>query len=116
MAVSQRALNDALRKRYMEMLKEFFENRDEEVLITGPNEIAFPCVDDAGDEKFVQLVIKVPTGSRKDGKEAYDGYAMAEDYQIKMKEKEAKAKADAEKKAKKIERDKKLREKKEKGE
>ena len=71
---------------------------------TGSNEIAVPCLDEEGNEKFVVLTIKVPTGSR-DG-DAYDGYSMAEEYEMKCKAKEQKAKETAEKKAKKIERQK----------
>ena len=70
-------------------------------------------VDDEGNDKFIVLTVKVPTGSR-DG-EGYDGYSMAEDYAIKCKNKaESAAKKEAEKQ-KKIARDKKAREKKERG-
>ena len=112
MATSRTVLDNQLRKRYLEMLKEFFNNRDEEVLVTGTNELCFPCVDDEGNEKFIQLIIKIPKGSR-DG-EAFDGYSLAEDFQMKQNAKAQKKKEDAEKKKKKIERDKRLREEKKK--
>lgn len=108
MALSNKALNDKLREVYLETISKFFNEKDEEVLRTSSNEIAFPCVDEEGNDKFVVVTIKVPTGSR-DG-DAYDGYAMAEEYALKCKNKEIKAKETAEKKAKKIEKDKKLRE------
>jgi hypothetical protein len=108
MATTSKALNDALRNQYLELLIEFFEARDEEVLRTASNEICIPCLDEDGNEKWVQFVIKVPKGSR-DGDE-FDGYAMREEFTMKQKEKEEKAKADAEKKARKIERDKQARE------
>ena len=57
----------------------------------GSNEIALPVVDEDGNEKWLVLTFKVPTGSR-DG-DAYDGYSMAEDYQMKQAEKKAKAEA-----------------------
>ena len=110
MATSRTILDNQLRKRYLEMLKEFFNNRDEEVLVTGTNELCFPCVDDEGNEKFIQLVIKIPKGSR-DG-EAFDGYSLAEDFKMKQELNEQKKKEKEEKKKKKIERDKKLREEK----
>ena len=110
MATSRTVLDNQLRKRYLEMLKEFFNNRDEEVLVTGSNEICFPCVDDEGNEKFIQLIIKIPKGSR-DG-EAFDGYSLAEDFKMKQELNEQKKKEKEEKKKKKIERDKKLREEK----
>lgn len=116
MAVSQKVLNEKLREKFLEIVGEILKEKDEEVLRTGSNEIAVPCLDEEGNEKFVVLTIKVPTGSR-DG-DAYDGYSMAEEFEIKQKLKAEKAKETAEKKAKKIERDKKLREqkRKEKGE
>ena len=116
MAVSQKVLNEKLREKFLEIVGEILKEKDEEVLRTGSNEIAVPCLDEEGNEKFVVLTIKVPTGSR-DG-DAYDGYSMAEGFEIKQRLKAEKAKETAEKKAKKIERDKKLREqkRKEKGE
>jgi hypothetical protein len=46
-------------------------------------------VDTDGNEKWIVLTVKVPTGSR-DG-DAYDGYAMAEDYRMRQADKAAKA-------------------------
>ncbi len=112
MATSNKKLNDELRNRYLEVLKTIFDESGEEVLITGTNEICLPCVDSEQNDKFIQIVVKVPTGSR-DG-DAFDGYSLAEEFKIKQELKAIKKKEDAEKKAKKIERDKKLREKKEK--
>lgn len=105
-------LDDALRKMWVEKVVEWLESLEEEAIQYKANEICIPVLDEEGNERYVQFVVKVPKGSR-DGEE-FDGYSMREEYEIKLKEKEAKAKADAEKKAKKIERDKKLREKKEK--
>ena len=61
------------------------------VLRVGSNEIALPVVDDDGNEKWLVLTFKVPTGSRDC--DAYDGYSMAEDYQMKQTEKKIKAEA-----------------------
>lgn len=110
MATSNKVLNDKLRERYLEIISKVLSEKDEEVLRTNSNEIAFPCVDDEGNDKFVVLTVKVPIGSR-DG-DAYDGYSMAEDYAIKCKNKVETAKKKEEQKQKKIARDKKLREKK----
>ena len=99
---------DALRNSYLEKLADFLRCSDEEVLVTGSNEFAIPCVDSEGNDEFIVVTVKVPTGSR-DG-DAYDGYSMAQDYAMKMAEKKAKAEEAAAKKAAKIERDKKMRE------
>ena len=73
------------------------------MLTTNSNEFALPCVDEEGNDEFLVLTFKVPTGSR-DGE--------AESYAMKATEKAEKAKAAAEAKAKKIARDKAIREQK----
>ena len=107
---SKKSLHDALRAKYIERVSKFLADAGEEVLVTGSNEIALPCVDDEGNDEFIVITFKVPTGSR-DG-DAYDGYSMAEDFKMKSAEKAEKAKIAAERKAKKIARDKKMREEK----
>lgn len=113
---NSRAIDNELRAGVLSELMDFFRKKDEDVLQTNSNEFVFPCVDKEGNEKWIQIVVKVPTGGRDE--EGFDGYGVAESYQLKLKEKEEKKKVAEEKKAKKIERDKKLREKKkaEKGE
>ena len=101
---------ELLRRTYLEIIREALEARGEEVLQTGSNVLAVPCVDENGDEQFCCFTIKVPTGSR-DG-DPYDGYGEAESYALSVKQKAEKAAADAEKKAKKIARDEAMRAKK----
>lgn len=110
MATSKRNLNDKIRADYMARVREYLTQAGEEILVTGSNEFAIPCVDAEGNEEFLVLTFKVPTGSR-DG-DPYDGYAVAQEYAMKLAEKAEKAKEAAAKKAKKIERDKKMREEK----
>ena len=98
--------NDALRAQYLAKLMEKFKD-DEDIMRTGAGEIAFPVVDNEGEDNWVVITVKIPVGSR-DG-EAYDGYSMAEDYAMKTTEKEAKAQEAAKKKAVKIARDQKMR-------
>lgn len=100
MAKSLKVLNDEVRAQYMEAVRTAMVAIGDEVLQVASNELAIPVVDSEGNEKWVVLTIKVPTGSR-DG-DAYDGYSMQEDYQLKQAAKAAKA---AEKAAK-AERDK----------
>lgn len=109
MAKSRKQLREEVKAQYMEKLISFFQE-SEEVLRVGSNEIAFPVVDSEGNEDFIVLTCKIPTGANK-GTEPYDGYAMAEDYEMKLKDKAEKAQKAAEAKAKKIEKDKKYREK-----
>lgn len=110
MAVSKKSLHESLRKSYMDKITAFLADQGEEVLVTGSNEIALPCVDSEGNDEFIVLTFKVPTGSR-DG-DPYDGYSIAEDFKMKSAEKAEKAKIAAEKKAEKIAQNKKMREEK----
>lgn len=107
---SGRILDNELREKVLKMIMDFFAEKNEDVMQTNSNECAFPCVDSDGNDKWVQIVVKVPTGGRDE--EGYDGYGVAESYKLKLKEKEEKKKENEIKKAKKIERDKKIREKK----
>ena len=103
MASTQKQLSDNLRAQWFDIFKDVLEERGEEVLQTASNELAIPVVDAEGGEHFIVITVKVPTGSR-DG-DAYDGYAVAEDYAMKCAERKAKAeekaRKDAERKAKK---------------
>ena len=106
--MSKKSLHEELRAKYMVAVSHFLAEQGETVLQTGANEFAVPCVDSEGNEEYIVLTFKVPTGSR-DG-DPYDGYSMHEDYLMKCAAKEAKAKERAEAKAKKMAKDKAQRE------
>ena len=95
MTKTQKSLNDELRAMYLARVSDCLSQEDE-VLVVGANELAVPVVDTDGNEKWIVLTVKVPTGTREG--DAYDGYAMAEDYQLKLANKAAKA-AEKERKA-----------------
>ena len=109
MAKTKKQLHEEIRNRYLALISEYLTAQGEEILRVKSNEIAIPCLDEDGNEEFIVMTFKVPTGSRDDG-EAYDGYGMAEQYAESVAEKEEKAKIEAEKKAKKIAKDKAMRE------
>ena len=109
MAKTKKQLHEEIRNRYLALISEHLTAQGEEILRVKSNEIAIPCLDEDGNEEFIVMTFKVPTGSRDDG-EAYDGYGMAEQYAESVAEKEEKAKIEAEKKAKKIAKDKAMRE------
>ena len=111
MAKSRKQLHEALRQRFIVMATEWLTEQGEEVLRTKSNEISIPALDEEGNEEFMVISFKVPTGSRDDG-EAYDGYAVAQQYAESVADKAEKAKAEAEKKAKKIAKDRAMREQK----
>ena len=104
MAKSRKALREEVKAVYVADLSAYFEEKGEEVLQVKSNELAIPVVDAEGNEDFIVLTVRIPTGANK-GTEPYDGYAMAQEYEMKQVEKAAKAKEAAEKKAAKIKRD-----------
>ena len=107
MAKSRTALRTEVKEKYVNIIWDLLKEK-EDLLRVGSNEIAFPVVDNEGNEDFIVLKITIPTGANK-GTEPYDGYAMAEDYAIRVKSKaEAKAKKDKAK-AEKIAKDEKRR-------
>lgn len=110
MAVSRKVERELLREEYLTSIIAHFINT-ETVLRTKSNEIAIPVIGCNDNEDFIVITVKVPTGADK-GATPYDGYAIAEDYEMKLAEKERKAKEREKKKAKKIEKDKAIREKK----
>lgn len=111
MAISRKMERELLRNEYLEKVIESFVQIGDEVLKVKSNEIAIPVVGCEGNEDWIVITVKVPTGANK-GLEPYDGYEMAEEYEMKLKEKERKAKEKALAKEKKIKRDKEIREKK----
>ena len=100
---------DSVRDDVLARVKELLA-KDNDVLRTNSNELCIPIVAEDGDEGYLVLTFKVPTGSR-DG-DVYDGYSMAQDYEMKCAEKKAKAEKSAQEKAKKIARNQKIREEK----
>ena len=96
--ITQKQRDELLKTDFLDRVVNFLSSEDggeEEVLRVKSNEIAIPVVDSEGNERWMVLTFKVPTGER--GGDGYDGYSMAEDYQMKQ---EAKAEKKAEKEAK----------------
>jgi len=110
MAISRKQERELLKAEYLQKVIDLFVV-DEEVLRTKSNEICFPVVGSEGNEDFIVITVKIPTGANK-GTEPYDGYEMAKDYEMKLEEKEEKERKKKEAKEKKMKRDKELREKK----
>lgn len=112
MAVSRKVEREILREEFINDLIEHYVCQNEVVLRVKSNEIAIPVVGCEGNEDYIVITVKVPTGANK-GTEPYDGYEMAKDYEMKLEEKEEKAKRKEKEKQKKIAKDKEIREKKE---
>jgi len=111
MAISRKVERELLRNDYLQKVIDSFLELDETVLRVKSNEIAIPVVGCEGNEDYIVITVKVPTGANK-GTEPYDGYEMAQDYEMKIAEKKEKAERKEKEKAKKIAKDKEIREKK----
>lgn len=111
MAVSRRVEREMIRLDFLAKVSDFLTANGEEVLRVRSNEIAIPVVGCEDNEDFLVITFKVPTGADK-GMTVYDGYAMAEEYELKLKTKADKARESAERKAKKVARDAEIRKRK----
>ena len=111
MAISRKVERELLREEYLKRIINAFLEDDEEVLRVKSNEIAIPVVGCEGNEDFIVVTVKVPTGANK-GLEPYDAYEIAQDYEMKLAEKERKKIEAEKKKAEKIRKDEAIRQKK----
>lgn len=106
---TRKQLREEIKKHYMEKFIDFLDKSGEDVLVVGSNKLAFPVTDSENNEDFIELTIKIPIGANK-GTEPYDGYAMAEDYEIHQREMAEKKEKAKKLKEEKIKRDKLYRE------
>ena len=111
MAISRKAERELIRKSFLDKVSQFLVESGEDVLLVKSNEIAIPVVGCEGNEDFLVLTFKVPTGANK-GTEPYDGYALAEDHVHNLAEKERKVAERKAEKERKIKRDEEIRKKK----
>lgn len=93
--ITAKVAKDTLRNDYVAAIAGMLAESGEDVLQVKTNELSLPVVGLDGEDYYVNIVIKVPNGSR-DGY-AYDGYEEAEDFAMKQKAK-AEKKAEQEKK------------------
>jgi len=96
---SKASLENGLRKKFLELITNTLNTQwDMESLPVSASELAIPCLDEEGNEKFVLIKVSIPRGTRngEGGYDAYDGYAASEDYKA---EQESKAQERAVKKA-----------------
>ena len=105
-------LENAIRNRFLSFITQTISQEMEiDALPVSASELAIPCLDDEGNEKWALIKVSIPRGTRNGsgGYDPYDGYAVAEDYALDCEEK-AQKKADVEaKKQAKIARDEKKR-------
>lgn len=96
---SKASLENGLRNTYLSFIANAISNEMEiDALPVSASEMAIPCLDDEGNEKFVLIKVSIPRGTRNGngGYDPYDGYAASEAYTL---EQESKAQEKAVKKA-----------------
>ena len=98
------ALNTNLRNSILRDFMAFVaEKYETDTLSCSTSSFTFPVVDEEGNEKFAKVSISIPRGTRngEGGYDAFDGYAVAEDFKLEQEEKAAKkAASEAKKEAK----------------
>ena len=83
MATNQKQVTDSLRANWTATLMAFISNSyDTDVCQTAAGTFMFPTVDANGDDRWVKVSVIIP----KDADEANgnDGYALAQEYQLKQ--------------------------------
>lgn len=101
-------LETALRNNYLGFIaNSIAQELETDALPVSASELAIPCLDAEGNEKWVLIKVSIPRGTRngQGGYDPYDGYAAAEDYALDCEEKAAKKEAAEAKKQAKIARD-----------
>ena len=110
MANTLKKMRDNFRNEFVKQLGENLGEFNDDVLLIASNALALPIIlEDGKTEDFIKIVVSIPTGSKD---EPFDAYSLADEYEMKLRENEEKKIARAKAKAEKIERDKRLREKK----
>ena len=97
-------LETSIRNRFLSFIAQTISQEMEiDALPVSASELAIPCLDDEGNEKWALVKVSIPRGTRNGagGYDPYDGYAAAEDYELTLTEKaEKKEAAEAKKQAK----------------
>ena len=112
MAMTKAQLENKLREQYLNLIRDMIAREVEtDALAVSASELAIPCLDAEGNEKFVLIKVSIPRGTRngQGGYDPYDGYTAAEDYAIDCEEKAQKKASTEAKKQKKIAADEKKR-------
>lgn len=88
---SKASLENGLRKKFLELITNTLNTQwDMESLPVSASELAIPCLDEEGNEKFVLIKVSIPRGTRngEGGYEPYDGYTAADAYRDEIASKE----------------------------
>ena len=95
------ANQNKLRADFLEMFTQFLRERGEDVGQIGSNAINFPVVTEDGEEGWIEVVVKIPKGTKDESADEL-GYGKREAYKLHVAEATEKARIASEKKAAKI--------------
>lgn len=96
MATSQKKLTDSLRAGWTATFMAFVDNNyDTDVCQTAAGTFMFPVVDAAGEDRWVKVSVIIP--KEADEESGNDGYALAQEYQLKVQAAEERARIAEEK-------------------
>ena len=96
---SKASLENGLRNKFLSFISDVISSEMEtDVLPVSASELAIPCLDEEGNEKYVLIKVSIPRGTRngEGGYTPYNGYDAFEEYKA---DKESKAQERAVKKA-----------------
>lgn len=93
--MNQMERETATKKPYVEELQNYFKNKGEDVLEIASASLCFPITDVDGNDCFLRLDISIPRN--RDG-EPFDGYEVADEWEVEKKNREERKKRIAERK------------------
>jgi len=87
--MTQKNITDKLRAEFTKDLMDYLANKyDADVCQTAAGTVMIPCVDEAGEGRWVKFSVIIPKVA--DESEGNDGYSLAADYKLKLDTKAAK--------------------------
>lgn len=72
---------NTIRTNFVQKLYNLFVTQEEDCGMITSGSFNFPVVAEDGEEGWVEIVVKVPKGTKTD---EYDGYELREDYLVKL--------------------------------
>lgn len=97
--MTQKSITDALRAQFTADLAEFLAQKyDCDVCKTATGTLMIPAVDSAGEGRWIKFSVIIPKEASEEN--GTDGYALAQEYQLKAKAAEDRVRKAAEKAAK----------------
>ena len=82
MATNQKAITDSLRAEWTEKFMAYVYAHDTDVCQTAAGTFMFPVVDAAGEDRWIKVSVIIPKEASEEN--GTDGYALAQEYNLKQ--------------------------------